>query len=214
MRRISPVAWKWANRGTDRLALRPAAVIAWIVSDSTSASREDRLAYALDRLDIYDCLVRYARGLDRHDSDLIASAFWPDAQVNYGTSFSGPRDEFVDWANELESQNEYHAHHISTQTVDLDGDVAHVETYVLYIVRTREHVERLGSGRYLDVLERRGTEWRIRLREFLAEMGNAGSPSLVFDNPWTARGRWDRTDPSYLRPLPRRPESERRRVLH
>jgi hypothetical protein len=172
-----------------------------------------RLAYLLDRLDIYDCLVRYARGLDRHDAELIASAFWPDAQVNYGSLFSGPRDDFVTWANELEAQNEYHAHHVSTQSVDLDRDVAHVETYVLYIVRTYDKVERLGSGRYLDVLERRDGEWRISLREFLAEMGSAGSPSLIKDNPWNARGRWDREDLSYVRPLPRRPESERRRVL-
>jgi hypothetical protein len=124
----------------------------------------------LDRFDIYDCLVRYARGLDRHDAELIASAFWPDAQVNYGTLFSGPRDEFVEWANELEAQNEYHAHHIGTQRVDFDGDLAHVETYVLYIVRTHDKSERLGSGRYIDVLERRSGEWRIVLREFLAEM--------------------------------------------
>jgi hypothetical protein len=55
----------------------------------------DRLGYLRDRLDIYDCLVRYARGLDRHDAELIASAFWPDAQANYGALFSGPRDDFV-----------------------------------------------------------------------------------------------------------------------
>ena len=175
---------------------------------------EDRLRYLLDRLDIYDCLVRYARGLDRHDAELIASAFWPDAQVNYGRRFSGPRDEFVEWANELEAQNEYHAHHVSTQSVDMDGDIAHVETYVLYIVRTHDKAERLGSGRYIDVLERRSGEWRIALREFLAEMGSSGVPSLVADNPWTDRGRWDREDLSYVRPLPRRPDSERRRVLH
>jgi hypothetical protein len=184
------------------------------VSELPSAIDADRLGYLLDRLAIYDCLVRYSRGLDRHDSELIASAFWPDAQVNYGSLFSGPRDEFVEWANELESQNEYHSHHIGTQTVDFDGDTAHVETCVLYIVRTHAKAERLGCGRYLDVLERRNGEWRIVLREFLAEMGNAGVPSLIVDSPWTGRGRWDRGDLSYKRPLPRRSESERRRALH
>ena len=173
-----------------------------------------QLAYLWDRLHISDCLVRYLRGLDRHDSDLIASAFWPDAQVNYGSLFSGPRDEFVDWANELESQNTYHQHHVTTQTVDLLGDVAHVESYVLYIVRTPENLERLGGGRYLDVFERRAGEWRIALREFLAEIGNTGVPSAIVVSPWTAMGTWDRTDLSYVRPLPRRPESERHRQLH
>jgi hypothetical protein len=189
-------------------------VVWWFVSESTSAGDAARLGYLLDRLAIYDCLVRYVRGLDRHDSELMASAFWPDAQVNYGSLFSGPRDEFVDWANELESQNEYHAHHIGTQTVDFDGDRAHVETCVLYIVRTHASIERLGSGRYIDVLERRDGEWRISLREFLAEMGSAGAPSLLVKTPWTDRGRWDRQDLSYVRPLPRRPESEHHRALH
>jgi ketosteroid isomerase-like protein len=162
------------------------------------------IQYLVDRLQIHDCLARYARGLDRHDAELIASAFWPDAQVNYGSRFSGLRDAFVVWANELESQNEYHQHHLTTQSVDMDGDTAHVETYVLYIVRTHEKAERLGAGRYIDVLERRAGEWRISLREFLAEMGNAGVPSLLVDNPWTQRGTWDREDLSYVRPLPRR----------
>jgi hypothetical protein len=98
--------------------------------------------------------------------------------------------------------------------VDLDGDVAHVDTYVLYIVRTLRKDERLGSGRYLDVLERRAGEWRIVLREFLAEMGNRGVPSALVESPWTARGTWDRGDLSCVRPLPRRPESARRCRLH
>jgi hypothetical protein len=174
----------------------------------------DQVQYLLDRLHISDCIVRYVRGLDRHDAELIASAFWPDAQVNYGTLFSGLRDEFVEWANELESQNAFHQHHLTTQTVDFDGDVAHVETYVLYIVRTHEKMERLGAGRYLDVVERRNGEWRIVLREFLAEMGNSGTPSALVDRPWTDQGTWDRTDLSYVRPLPRRPDSERHRMLH
>jgi hypothetical protein len=105
----------------------------------------DRVEYVLDRLAISDCLVRYLRGLDRHDDEPTASAFWLDAQVNYGTSFSGPRDDSVTWANELESRNAYHQHHVTTQTVDLDGDVAHVESYVLYIVRTHDNLERLGA---------------------------------------------------------------------
>ena len=174
----------------------------------------DQVEYLLDRLQISDCLVRYLRGLDRHDAELIASAFWPDAQVNYGMLFSGPRDEFVTWANELEARNAYHQHHVTTQTVDLDGDIAHVESYVLYIVRTNENMERVGAGRYIDVFEQRDGEWRIVLREFLAEFGTNGLPSTIVQSPWTASGTWDRDDLSYVRPLPRRPESERRRAFH
>ena len=97
---------------------------------------ETKLQYLLDRLAIRDCLGRYVRGIDRHDVKILESVFWPDAQVNYTTSFSGPRDEFIAWGNELHArQYVLHQHHITNQSVDIDagGDVAHAESYVIYL---------------------------------------------------------------------------------
>src|SRR5688500_14263465 len=87
-----------------------------------------RIQHLLDRQDIQECLERYIRGLDRHDGELIASAFWPDAQINYGESFSGPTAEFVPWAIEIEAQYLSSHHFLSTQNVDIQGDTAHIET--------------------------------------------------------------------------------------
>ncbi len=125
------------------------------------------IRYLIDRQAILDCIRRYARGVDRHDEELMASAFWPDAQINYG-SWSGPPHLFTPWANAgHDSRYLSHVHNITTQTADIDGDVAHVESYIAYFLReTDEQHVRVGIGRYIERYERRGREWRIAVREF------------------------------------------------
>src|ERR1700751_3953406 len=47
-----------------------------------------------DRQEIHDVYLRYMRGFDRNDRELLASAFWPDVQINYGPE-SNSLDEFI-----------------------------------------------------------------------------------------------------------------------
>jgi hypothetical protein len=156
---------------------------------------------------ILDVLRRYARGLDRHDIEIESTAFWPDAQVNYGY-YSGTRDEFVVWGNEGHERNfVMHEHHMTTQNVDIDGDTAHAETYVIYFLRGKdEKTTEIGGARYLDRLECRNGEWRILVREFLPDIRIVvESKGFSKDmGPPSGCGTWDRTDPSYIRPLKRR----------
>ena len=156
---------------------------------------------------IADVLRRYIRGLDRHDVELESSAFWPDAQVNYGY-YSGLRDAFVQWGNAgHEERYAAHEHHITNQIIDVDGDVAHVESYVIYLLRFKdETATHIGGARYIDRMERRGGEWRISVREFLPDImvearsiwaGEFATAMTPRDGP----GAWDRSDLSYRRPL-------------
>lgn len=163
---------------------------------------------------IRDVLNRYGRGLDRHDVELETSAFWEDAQVNYG-KFVGGREKFVEWGNALHSNvTARHEHHITNQNIDIDGDIAHVESYVIYILRTRDETSTmLGGARYLDVMERRDGEWRISLREFLPDTMILANSTFKgeFAESWcppSGEGTWDRNDLSYQRPLRRRDEQE------
>jgi len=169
------------------------------------------LRYLVDRQAILDCIRRYARGVDRHDEELMASAFWPDAQINYG-SWSGPPHLFTGWANEgHDSKYIAHLHNLTTQTADIHGDTAHVESYITYFLREkdREHV-RVGIGRYIEQYERRNGEWRIAVREFVADVGFRADatefPKRFLDNPLSSQSR---EDLSYQRPLGRRPDSRR-----
>ena len=50
-----------------------------------------------DRQDIYDCIMRYSRGVDRLDRDLLLSVYHPDAVDDHGMFVGGP-EQFADWA--------------------------------------------------------------------------------------------------------------------
>ncbi len=154
----------------------------------------------LDRQAILDCLHRYTRGLDRHDTELIASAFHEDALDNHGEFFGTP-GEFLTWQNELHQEWTAHTHFLDCNHIDIDGDVAHSECYVLFVHRRPDNGVDQGGGRYIDRLERRNGEWRIVARQLIIEWycQAVGTPFAdVLDYP---RGTWDRTDASYRRPF-------------
>ncbi|MGH2849678.1 MAG: nuclear transport factor 2 family protein, partial [Solirubrobacteraceae bacterium] len=131
---------------------------------------EAQVQQLLDRQEIRDCVNRYARALDRHDDELLASVFHPDAIDNHGP-WVGGRTDFVKWANhECHSHLDAHMHHLTTHTCEIDGDMAHTETYVQFVHRYKDGKTVLvGGGRYLDRLERRGGEWRIAVRRLVMD---------------------------------------------
>lgn len=176
---------------------------------------DPRVAFLKDRQDILDVSKRYTRGADRHDKDLVRSAFWPDATISYGTPMS--RDEFVDWQERELSDYAGHQHHVTGQTVDFDGDTAHVESYVLYFLVPRDRSvdetgpatpgralesekTHLGSGRYIERWERRNGEWKILVREYVEDLSLEGE-TVDLCGSRNCLGTWDRNDPSYMRPL-------------
>jgi len=123
-----------------------------------------KLKHLLDRQAILDCLTRFSRGLDRFDRELFLSAFHPDATIDAGEFVGGP-EALYDWARELHEQGQISTQHdLLNHSCEIEGDVAHAETYYLFAARNRDETNWLAGGRYLDRLERRGGEWRIALR--------------------------------------------------
>lgn len=164
-----------------------------------------RLQQLIDRQDILDCLTRFSRGMDRFDEDLFVSAFHPDAEIAGGIFVGGPVDLYH-WAANMHEQGQVATHHnLLNHTVDIDGDVAHCETYYLFVARNRDNSNWLAGGRYLDRLERRDGQWRIAFRNNVIEWSGL-SPTIdipfgdvpdIHGNGAPAR---DKTDPSYIRP--------------
>jgi SnoaL-like protein len=163
------------------------------------------LQYLLDRTAIMDCMVRYSRGLDRHDEDLIASAFWDDAIDNHG-DFVGNGRELAIWGNELHAQKwAAHQHFITTHSCEIDGDIAHAETYWLVVLK-HKGAQRcvLSAGRYVDRLERRGGTWKIAVRQAVNDRLLVEAEGEHLIGPGFGdymKGTWDRGDISYARPL-------------
>lgn len=171
---------------------------------------EARQRYVDDRLGIHECLWRYCRGLDRHDEELEASAFWPDAQVNYGRAFSGSLANFIAWGNQGHgSFFDMHQHHLTNVTIDLDGDRAHVESYLINMMRRKDGQLDIGGARYIDLFERREGAWRILIREYLPDVRTTGPATITgLGLPPSGPGRWGKDDLSYARPLERRPADD------
>ncbi len=166
----------------------------------------DRIAEILDRKDISDCLLRYCRGVDRFDRELLLSAYHPDAIDDHGRVVLEP-EEFADWVFDMHRSNHVAHHHaIFNTTYEIDGDVAHTETYYTAFCENILKPNMVTVGRYVDRFERRAGRWaiaaRVAITDSIYRVGDFPIPpekrSLVQSN---TRSRRDRGDISYERPL-------------
>ncbi len=159
----------------------------------------------LDREAIREAMGRYSRGIDRLDVELIRSAYHEDAFDDHGP-FKGTREAFIEWVVPF-MQKEYSStsHHLTSQTIEVDGDVAWVETYA--IVTQTKHVgeqtlQLVANSRYADRFEKRDGQWRIARRTVILDTARTDTVA-----PWAGAspittmtmGTRDRTDPSYRR---------------
>jgi hypothetical protein len=163
---------------------------------------EKALQRLLDKEEIREALLRYTRGVDRHDTALAVSAYHPDASDDHG-AYIGGVEGVIRHANTVHTQSwDIHHHFITNETIELEGDTAHAETYFLATLRRKTGVIDLVGGRYIDRLERRDGRWAIADRACLVEWnGEIPSARGDVDEELFLRGRWDRQDISYARPL-------------
>jgi hypothetical protein len=165
-----------------------------------------RLHELIDRADIYDCMLRYARGMDRRDRPLLRSAYHDDA-IDDHVGFVGPVDDFIDWAFAYHNTQSRYQHYLQNHTAELDGDVAHTETYYLFVGTDREPTDHLtiSGGRYVDQLERRQGRWGIVARSCVVEWQSESTNHLnqqVMDMLVGIQTvTHDHRDTSYERPL-------------
>ena len=181
-------------------------------SDDEIKQLRERLQYVEDRMAILDCVMNQARGHDRHDVELMTSVYFEDGVDEHGPVIkTGP--EYGEYMNgQHEAVFEDHLHNITTHTCEINGDVAHCESYVIGALVPRGGATMtLAGGRYLDRLERREGEWRIALRRCTIEWSMQGDGSLLHSGAFRGflKGRWDASDPSYDRPLELDDDAER-----
>jgi ketosteroid isomerase-like protein len=145
-------------------------------SQDRSDTLEARLKLIEDRQAIHDVIVRYCRGVDRSDPDLVLASFHDDAIDNH----FGVVLPFREAIGTLKAARSGSApsktrsmHNICNVLVDVDGDVARCETYVTVIVRIPhegKEIDWTHAGRYVDRFERRNGEWRIAYRTVVYDL--------------------------------------------
>lgn len=168
---------------------------------------EARLEAALSKLEIQDVMMRYARGVDRADEELLKSCYHEDAHEEHGPAYSGPAHAYIEGAVGRIRQMGSMAHYVCNIHIELDGDTARVESYVLTYVRFEkdgQDWDTFTGGRTCDRFERRDGEWKIAHRKITFDW-NRDTPSNqgwclgMFDtgHPHMRMGRKDRDDLSY-----------------
>lgn len=161
--------------------------------------REDEIRELRDRAGIHDVLMRYARGIDRLDLDLVASCYHPGATDDHG-SFKGSVEEFIPWVAIALDRFDTTMHFLGNVLIELDDDAAFVETYCVAYHRLKgESVDSIAGLRYVDDFERRAGEWRIARRRVVVEWNRLDDVNALGFAPEYLRGARDRTDPVYDR---------------
>jgi hypothetical protein len=156
-----------------------------------------------DRQDIWDCLMRYCRGVDRLDRATLESAYHEDATDDHG-NYAGPVAGWVDWILDYLEKNHRRTNHaVCNFTCDIDGDTAHVESYYIYTstnVDAPHHIQ--FTGRYVDRFEKRNGQWKIAVRlNVLDTTDERIDPGGLLGDMMYAPSARDRTDPAFQRPL-------------
>ena len=127
------------------------------------------IQYWLNHEAIRHCIARLARGEDRRDATLITASYWPDSVTDYGV-FRGDFAAYLAWVVPGAEAITNTQHVVGQSYIELDGDIAKVETQVISYHRVEMgsgEQDTVIGGRYLDVFERRDGDWRIAARTML-----------------------------------------------
>jgi hypothetical protein len=150
----------------------------------------------LDKQALNELLIRYCRGIDRLDKELVLSCYHPDAYDDHGRFKGSPKD-FVEqlWSRSATNGVSFIEHKLSNVYLDIQGDTAYGESYLaMHQLRDGDLIQ--GFGRFIDRFERRDGEWRISNRRVILEWA---TPGRGYDEAEFAQGRRDKLDPSYER---------------
>lgn len=172
-----------------------------------SPDLEQMVRELYDKQKIREVVERFARGNDRRDRALFESCFHPDALDDRAMYVGGPEDLF-DWC---ESSHlclyRTHQHVVTNHVCELDGDVAHAETYWMFagMLKPDDKLTLFG-GRYADRFEKRGGEWKIAARKTVVEWWGTPIDGVVTPESRAAYDKVgkvarDKSDLTYDRPL-------------
>lgn len=160
----------------------------------TNAEKLQELA---DREAITERIRRYCRSVDRLDIPLGHSVFHEDGVADYGNVYQGPGRGVIDHICAQHQHLLHHTHQVTNILIQLDGDRAGSEAYVIADLRMRRGDKLMQMsvwGRYVDAWSRRGGVWGIDKRIAIREFDEIREVTPMNDHQV---GKRDRSDPSY-----------------
>jgi hypothetical protein len=118
--------------------------------------------------EVHEVLMRFMRGMDRQDWELVRSCYYPEAIHDHGT-WRGHVDEFIEREKVTYQRFVINTHFAGNELIEVEGDTARSELYSVCWHRVRAQgddpeIDWVSGMRYQDRLERRDGEWRIAYR--------------------------------------------------
>lgn len=149
------------------------------------------------KVEIQETLARYARSIDRLDVELAKSAYHEDGYDEHGP-IKGNAHDVMDTVGKNLADVFASQHLISNVLIELDGDKANVEScfFSLHIPKGNNEIE-YTWGRYLDVFEQRGGDWKIAHRIVLVDFAEVHDRNVWRHEDAFIRGSRNKQDPSY-----------------
>lgn len=161
----------------------------------------------IDRTEIHDVLLRYARGVDRRDWDLVRSAYHDDATDLHG-DFEGTADAVVAYIKSRHLDGGQAMHFLGNSLIEfIDRRNALVETYfssrrigpyeagaMSRLAEGSDICDLDVVGRYVDHFSKRNGEWRIARRVVVYEAVRLVPARVAKTSPNWVWSRRDSTD--------------------
>ena len=181
-----------------------------VVPHSSNSARDhsdSTLRELLDKQEIHEAILRYCRGIDRADEELIESTFHPGARQNHAGTDQPTSDLTKGLQNPARRILKSVTHTISNVLINVDKDVADAESYFVATHRLHKDGMRFDwvvGGRYLDRFERRNSVWGVVHKVAVYDWDRLDEVSdypsgldMVLSIQEGLRGTQDRNDPSY-----------------
>jgi SnoaL-like domain len=154
------------------------------------------------RAAIDDALRSYCRGIDRLHVPSLEAAFHPGAILEgYGSADATTIEEFIPRVlDSLRTKFVATQHRISNVTIEIEGDRALVETYVLahhVVVHADGRTLITFNGRYIDTFEGRGGDWRIARRQLRIDWSDISPMGDPMQGAYVPSGRDGTPDPVF-----------------
>ena len=162
------------------------------------------------RSQIRDTLLRYCRGLDRKNFELVRSAYHDDAIDDHG-GYCGDIPGLIAWMRDRHRSVEQCMHAITNTTIERSGSEAVAESYCISYQRhypdgaggaedpdlvhpDRDREQIMAVVRFIDRLERRDVGWRIAYRKVAFEAAWTELVTAQFPPDGWTRHRRDERD--------------------
>jgi SnoaL-like domain len=124
-------------------------------------SSEQRVRWLIDRAEIAELLVNYARCIDRRDWAGLQDSYTADGVMQHG-EVSAPREEMPELSERILAGCSSSHHLVGDSSIVIDGDRATTHShYIATHVSEGTTIKRQGGGWYDCDVERTQRGWRF-----------------------------------------------------